>query len=126
MRMLRMIQKTILIADDNAIVRETLSAILEDQGYSVWSAQDGEEALSIVKESSPDILILDVLMPKLSGYDVCRTMKNDPDLKKTFIIMLSAKDLVIDYERGKEVGADRYIAKPFNPSELLALVGQCP
>ena len=119
-------QKKILIADDNEFVREALTSILEDEGYALWIAKDGAEALSQVREISPDILILDVMMPKISGYDVCRSIKNDPDLKKTIIIMLSAKSQVDDHERGKEVGADEYIAKPFNPSDLLARIKKCP
>jgi DNA-binding response OmpR family regulator len=119
-------QKKILIADDNKFVREALTSILEDEGYALWIAKDGAEALSKVREISPDILILDVMMPKISGYDVCRTIKDDPDLKKTMIIMLSAKSQVDDHERGKEVGADEYIAKPFNPIDLLARIKNMP
>ncbi|MCK9419598.1 MAG: response regulator [Nitrospirae bacterium] len=119
-------QKKILIADDNEGIREALCIILEDQGHTLWTAKDGAEALSKVREFSPDILILDVMMPKISGYDVCRTIKNDPNLKKTFVLMLSDKGQATGQEHGKEVGADEYIAKPFTPSELLARLHKCP
>jgi two-component system alkaline phosphatase synthesis response regulator PhoP len=123
---LKVKQKKILIADDNENIREALRSILEDEGHTLWIAKDGAEALRIVSEISPDILILDVMMPKMSGYDVCLTIKNDPDLKQTFIIMLSAKGQVVEQEHGKEVGADEYIVKPFSPGEILSLINNCP
>lgn len=119
-------QKKILIADDNQLIREILTAILEDAGHSLWVAHDGAEALRLVREISPDILVLDIMMPEMSGYDVCRTIKNDPDLKKTYILMLSAKDQVTEQEFGKEVGADDYLVKPFRPGELLACIDNYP
>jgi len=115
-------QKKILIADDNENIREALTSILEDEGHTLWIAKNGAEALRKAREVSPDILILDVMMPEMSGYDVCRTIKNDPDLKKTFVLMLSAKGQVTEQECGKEVGADEYIVKPFSPSEILARI----
>jgi two-component system alkaline phosphatase synthesis response regulator PhoP len=118
-------QKKILIADDNENIREALTSILEDEGYALWTAKDGAEALRKVREISPDILILDVMMPEISGYDVCRIVKNDPDLKKTFILMLSAKGQATEQERGKDAGADEYIVKPFSPSEILARIKKC-
>ena len=114
--------KKILIADDNEHVRESLASILEDEGYALWIAKDGAEALRKTREVSPDILILDVMMPEMNGYEVCQTIKGDPDLKKTFVLMLSAKGQETERERGKEVGADEYFVKPFNPSELVARI----
>jgi two-component system alkaline phosphatase synthesis response regulator PhoP len=115
-------QKKILIADDNEHVRESLASILEDEGYALWIAKDGAEALKKTREVSPDILILDVMMPKMNGYEVCQTIKSDPDLKKTFVLMLSAKGQETERDRGKEVGADEYFVKPFNPNELVARI----
>jgi DNA-binding response OmpR family regulator len=115
-------QKKILIADDNEQIRESLASILEDEGYAMWTAKDGAEALRKAREIAPDILILDVMMPEKSGYEVCRTIKSDPDLKKTFVLMLSAKGQETEKERGKEVGADEYFVKPFSPSELVARI----
>ena len=85
-------------------------------------AKDGAEALRKVKNGRPDIVFLDIMMPKLNGYDVCRIIKNDPELKKTHVIMLTAQDQVAEQERGKEVGADEYIVKPFSPQEILAII----
>jgi DNA-binding response OmpR family regulator len=115
-------QKKILIADDNEQIRESLASILEDEGYAMWTAKDGAEALRKAREIAPDILILDVMMPEMSGYEVCRTIKSDPDLKKTFVLMLSAKGQETEKERGREVGADEYFVKPFSPSEIVARI----
>jgi DNA-binding response OmpR family regulator len=115
-------QKRILIADDNEHIRESLASILEDEGYAMWTAKDGAEALRKVREVAPDILILDITMPEMSGYEVCQTIKSDPDLKKTFVLMLSAKGQATEQERGKEVGADEYFVKPFSPSELVTRI----
>jgi len=117
-------KKKILIADDNENIREALTSILEDEGYALWIAKDGAEALRKVREISPDIIILDVTMPEISGYDVCRTIKNDPDLKKIFVLMLSAKGQATEQEHGKEAGADEYMVKPFSPSEILARINK--
>jgi two-component system alkaline phosphatase synthesis response regulator PhoP len=115
-------QKKILIADDNENIREALTYLLEDEGYKLWLAKDGADTLRKVSEVHPDILFLDIMMPEINGYDVCRTIKNDPNLKKTYIIMLTAKGQVAEQERGKAVGADEYIVKPFSPMEILARI----
>jgi len=115
-------QKKILIADDNENIRDALTYLLEDEGYDLLLAKDGADTLRKVRERRPDILFLDIMMPEMNGYDVCRTIKNDPQLKSTYIIMLTAKGQVAEQERGKEVGADEYIVKPFSPMEILAKV----
>jgi len=114
--------KKILIADDNENIREALTYLLEDEGYTLSLAKDGAETLRKVREVSPDILFLDIMMPEINGYDVCRTIKNDPVLKKTYVIMLTAKGQAEEQERGKEVGADEYVVKPFSPMEILAKI----
>jgi two-component system, OmpR family, alkaline phosphatase synthesis response regulator PhoP len=114
--------KKILIADDNENIREALTYLLEDEGYKLWMAKDGAEALREVKSVRPDIIFLDIMMPEMNGYDVCRIIKNDPELKKTYVIMLTAKGQVAEQERGKEVGADEYIVKPFSPMEILTKI----
>lgn len=114
--------KKILIADDNENIREALTYLLEDEGYKLWMAKDGAEALREVRNVRPDIIFLDIMMPEMNGYDVCRIIKNDPDLKKTYVIMLTAKGQVSEQERGKEVGADEYIVKPFSPMEILTKI----
>ena len=115
-------QKKILVADDNENIREALTYLLEDEGYQLWLAKDGAETIKKVKEFRPDILFLDIMMPEINGYDVCRTIKSDPVLKDTYVIMLTAKGQVAEQERGKEVGADEYIVKPFSPMEILTRI----
>jgi two-component system alkaline phosphatase synthesis response regulator PhoP len=112
----------ILIADDNEHIREALTYLLEDEGYLLSVAKDGGEALRKVREFTPDILFLDIMMPEINGYDVCHTIKNDPDLKKTYVIMLTAKGQGDEQERCKEIGADEYVVKPFSPMEILAKI----
>jgi len=118
--------KKILIADDNENIREALTYLLEDEGHSLSVAKDGAEALRKVREVTPDILFLDIMMPEINGYDVCRTIKNDPDLKKTYIIMLTAKGQADEQERCKEIGADEYVVKPFSPMEIFTKINNIP
>ena len=113
-----MAQKKILIADDNENIREALTYLLEDEGYSLHIAKDGAETLKKVKEFRPDVLLLDVMMPEVNGYDVCRSIKNDPDLKSIYVIMLTAKGQAAEQERGREAGADEYVVKPFSPMDI--------
>jgi len=115
-------RKKILIADDNENIRQALAYLLEDEGYSLQIAKNGADALKKVREFRPDVLLLDVMMPEINGYDVCRTIKNDHDLKKTTVIMLTARGQVVDQELGKEVGADEYVVKPFSPVDLLSMI----
>jgi DNA-binding response OmpR family regulator len=114
--------KKILIADDNENIRDALTYLLEDEGYELLLAKDGADTLRKVRSMRPDILFLDIMMPEVNGYDVCRSIKSDPDLKNTYIIMLTAKGQVMEQERGKEVGADEYVIKPFSPMEILTKV----
>jgi len=115
-------QKKILIADDNENIREALTYLLEDEGYQLWLAKDGAETIEKVREFRPDILFLDIMMPEINGYDVCQVIKSDPVLKNTYVIMLTAKGQVAEQERGKEVGADEYVVKPFSPMEILTKI----
>ncbi|WPJ98139.1 response regulator transcription factor [Coraliomargarita algicola] len=112
--------KQILIAEDDASIRLVLVDLLESEGYRVAVATQGEEALALFESTSPDLAILDIMMPRLSGYDVCRAIrKSDAALP---IIMLSAKSEEIDKVLGLELGADDYMTKPFGVRELLARV----
>lgn len=115
-------RKKILIADDNENIRDALTYLLEDEGYELLLAKDGADTLRKVREIRPDVLFLDIMMPEVNGYDVCRTIKSDPLLRNIYIIMLTAKGQVAEQERGKEVGADEYIVKPFSPMEILSKV----
>jgi DNA-binding response OmpR family regulator len=115
-------KKKILIADDNENIRDALTYLLEDEGYALSMAKDGSDALKKAREFHPDILFLDIMMPEMNGYEVCRIIKNDPVLKGIYVIMLTAKGQVSEQERGKEVGADEYIVKPFSPMEILSKI----
>jgi two-component system, OmpR family, alkaline phosphatase synthesis response regulator PhoP len=121
-RYMAMDTKKILIADDNQNIRDALTYLLEDEGYELLLAKDGAETLRKVRDLRPDLLFLDIMMPEINGYDVCRAIKADPLLKDTYVIMLTAKGQVAEQERGKEVGANEYIVKPFSPMEILAKV----
>ena len=109
----------ILVADDDANVHQSLNAYFRREGYQMLSAYDGSEALNCVRKSRPDMVILDVMMPKMDGLMVCREIRRESNIP---IIMLSAKGEEFDKLLGLELGADDYITKPFSPREVLARV----
>jgi two-component system, OmpR family, alkaline phosphatase synthesis response regulator PhoP len=115
--------KTILIADDEAHIRilmeQTLEE-LEDEGVELLTATNGAEALTIIQTQKPDLVFLDVMMPKMNGFEVCQTIKQDAATQDIYIIMLTAKGQEFDLKKGKEVGADLYMTKPFDPDEIVA------
>ncbi|NLZ51743.1 MAG: response regulator transcription factor [Thermoanaerobacteraceae bacterium] len=115
-------EKTILVVDDEKNIRELVKFNLESRGYKVIEAADGEEALNLVKTSEPALIILDLMLPKVEGLEVCRILKGNPSTKKLPIIMLTALGDEIDKIVGLELGADDYITKPFSPRELVARV----
>ncbi len=115
-------KKKILIADDNPDNVELLRKRLNTQGYETAAAFDGEEALQAIGKESPDLLILDVMMPKMDGYEVLRRLKQDEEYRNIPVILLTAKKDIPDKLKGLDIGADDYITKPFNPQELLARV----
>ena len=114
--------KKILIADDRPEVVELVRVILEGEDYEIVDASDGKEALKKVRLEKPDLVLLDVVMPKMDGFEVCRKLKKDPQTKEIPIIMLTAKAQEVDKEKGREVGASDYITKPFSPSALLTKI----
>jgi DNA-binding response OmpR family regulator len=114
--------KKVLIVDDEVHIRALLEQTLEDladAGVELFVAQDGEEGLQYVQEEKPDLVFLDVMMPKLNGYQVCEHIKQDPELKDTYVIMLTAKGQAVDKARGQEVQANEYMTKPFDPDMIL-------
>jgi len=116
--------KKILIVDDEAFIRLLLEQTLEDleeKGVELISAENGEEALALVKSERPGLVFLDVMIPRLSGFDVCRVIKRDLKLEDVYVVILTAKGQEYDKEIGREVGADLYVTKPFDPDELLEL-----
>jgi two-component system, OmpR family, alkaline phosphatase synthesis response regulator PhoP len=113
----------ILIVDDEPhlrmLIQQTLEE-LEDEGIELLSASNGEEALEIIRVEEPNLVFLDVMMPKKNGFDVCSAVKNELGLAHVHIILLTAKGQEFDRRRGQEVGADLYMTKPFDPDALLA------
>ena len=114
--------KKILIVDDEAHIRMLIEQTLEeleDEGVEFLTADNGEVALDVIKEESPQLVFLDVMMPKLNGMEVCRRVKMEEGMKDTFIVLLTAKGQEADKQKGLDVGADVYMTKPFDPELLL-------
>lgn len=116
------LQPTILVVDDEAAQREMLSYNLQAEGYRVVVADNGEDALLLVAEESPDVVVLDWMMPALPGIEVCRQLKARPSTRTIPIIMLSARSEETDKVRGLEIGADDYVSKPYSVLELMARI----
>lgn len=117
----------ILIADDESLIRMLIEQTLEDfedQGAEILTAENGEIALQIARAEQPDLVFLDVMMPRLNGFEVCQAIKQDPQLNHIFVVLLTAKGQDADLQHGIQSGADRYITKPFDPDELISLVGK--
>ena len=112
----------IYIVEDEPDIRDTLKYNFSNEGFKVFTAPDGEEALSNIKKVLPDVLILDLMLPGLSGLDVCKSIRADDDIKDMSIIMLTAKGEEIDRVIGFELGADDYVTKPFSVRELILRV----
>ncbi|MCI0397552.1 MAG: response regulator [Chloroflexi bacterium] len=116
-------EQKILIVDDEAHVRllieQTLEE-LEDEGIELLVAANGEDALAMIEMERPQLVFLDVMMPKMNGFDVCRTIKREWGMDDIYIVMLTAKGQEFDRQQGQAVGADLYMTKPFDPDELLA------
>lgn len=114
--------KKILIVDDEPHIRilmeQTLEE-LEDEGVELLTAINGEDALNTIKAEKPELVFLDVMMPKMSGFEVCNAVKNELEIKDVYIIMLTAKGQEFDKQKGSESGADLYMTKPFDPDEVL-------
>ena len=115
-------QPHVLVVEDEPAQREVLAYNIEAEGFRVSRAENGEDGLMLVDEDPPDVIVLDWMMPILSGIEVCRRLKISPDTRGIPIIMLSAKSEEIDKVRGLETGADDYVVKPYSVSELMARV----
>ena len=111
--------KTILIADDEPYLIRSLSFVLKKEGYLVETAMDGLEALEKIRRLRPQLVFLDLQLPKMDGFEVCRQIKADTELRETYIIMLTAKGQDLDRQKGLAVGANEYLTKPFSPKELI-------
>jgi DNA-binding response OmpR family regulator len=109
----------VLAVDDEPNILMSIEFILEMEGYQVYLARDGEEALEVAGRVRPDLVLLDVNMPRKDGYEVCRILRENEQLAETKVIMLTAKGQTLERKKGLEVGADEYVTKPFSADELL-------
>lgn len=112
-------RKRILAVDDEPNILLSLEFILEEEGYDVHVARDGDEALEMAERIKPDLILLDVAMPRKDGYEVCRILRDSADLAKVKVVMLTAKGQPLEKKKGVEVGANLYVTKPFSAEELL-------
>jgi len=115
---------TILIVEDYDSIRELMIAIFSDTGYEILHARDGKEALKMVSKYNPDVVLLDIQLPEVNGFDVCESIKNNPISFHTKVLMISSQSQKFDLQKAKEVGADGYIIKPFKPNTLMEKVEQ--
>ena len=116
--------KKLLIVDDEAHIRMLIEQTLEDledEGVELLFADNGEMALSIIQEERPNLVFLDVMMPKMNGMEVCHRVKKELGIDGVYIILLTAKGQEVDRQKGLEMGADRYMTKPFDPDEMLSV-----
>ena len=114
--------RRVLVVDDEDSITLSLRHLMKREGYEVAVARDGEEALTCVAEALPDLILLDIMIPKRDGYDVCQTIRANPAWSGVKIVMVSAKGRDIEVEKGLALGADAYITKPFSTRELASMV----
>jgi DNA-binding response OmpR family regulator len=115
-------RRRVVIIEDEPHIVLSLEFLLERAGYETTSAVDGEEGLALIRRLRPDVVLLDVMMPRLNGYEVCRAVKDDPELAAIPVIMLSAKGQEVEILRGLELGAAAYVTKPFGNTEILEAI----
>lgn len=111
-----------MVIDDSQTIRRTAETLLAKEGFTVVTAQDGFEALAKIADHHPDLVFIDIMMPRLDGYQACALIKANPRYASTPVIMLSSKDGLFDRARGRIVGSDEYLTKPFTREELLNAV----
>jgi len=114
----------VVLVDDEANIRETIAFILDAEGIEVATASDGVEGLAAVRRLRPKVVLLDVMMPKMDGYEVCRAIRQDPALIGMYVIVLTAKGQRSDERRALETGADLYLSKPFDDEVVLRVIGE--
>ncbi len=116
-------KKNIVIVEDEENIAQAQRLILQDQ-FNVHIARDGEEGLALIRQHRPHAVVLDVMMPKLNGFEVCKRIREDSEIKHTKVVMVTAKDQRKDELKGMDTGADDYIMKPFEPVELMHVINQ--
>lgn len=117
-------EQKLLIVDDEAHIRMLIEQTLEDledEGVELLFAENGEQALELIQKEEPNLVFLDVMMPKMNGMEVCQKVKKELKLSHVYIILLTAKGQEVDRKKGLEMGADKYMTKPFDPDEMLAI-----
>ncbi len=114
----------ILVVDDSATIRRSAETMLSKEGCEVITAENGFEALSKITRYHPDLIFVDIMMPRLDGYQTCAIIKNNAEFRDTPVVMLTSKDGLFDMARGRVVGSDQYLTKPFTREELLGAVKQ--
>ena len=112
----------VMVIDDSKTIRRTAETLLKKEGCEVVTATDGFEALSKIADEKPDIIFVDIMMPRLDGYQTCALIKNNQVFRGTPVVMLSSKDGLFDRARGRIVGSDQYLTKPFTKDELLGAI----
>jgi len=112
----------ILVIDDSKTIRRTAETLLSKEGCQVFTAIDGFDALSKIADHQPDLIFVDIMMPRLDGYETCSLIKHNKTYKETPVIMLSSKDGLFDRARGRIVGSEQYLTKPFTKDELLGAI----
>jgi len=112
----------ILVVDDSKTIRRTAETLLSKEGCQVFTAIDGFDALSKIADNHPDLIFVDIMMPRLDGYETCSLIKHNKIFKQTPVIMLSSKDGLFDRARGRIVGSEQYLTKPFTKDELLGAI----
>jgi len=112
----------VMVIDDSNTMRGTAEILLKNAGCNVMTATDGFEALALIADNNPDVIFVDIMMPRLDGYQTCALIKHNQDFKDTPVIMLSSKDGLFDRARGRIVGSEQYLTKPFTKDELLGAI----
>ncbi len=112
----------VLVIDDSKTIRRSAENLLTKEGYDVITATDGFDALAKIADARPEIIFVDIMMPRLDGYQTCALIKNNSEFKATPVVMLSSKDGLFDKAKGRIVGSDQYITKPFSREELLGTI----
>lgn len=111
--------RKILVVDDEPFILKSLTFVLKKEGFHVDSATNGLEALEVIRKEKPDLVFLDIMMPKMNGLEVCQWIRQDPQLRDIHVIILTAKGQEADREKGLQIGADEYMTKPFSPSMVV-------
>ena len=114
----------VMVIDDSNTIRKSTEAILAKEGYEVLTAANGFEAMSMITDNRPDIIFVDIMMPRLDGYQTCSLIKNNRHFRNTPVIMLSSKDGLFDRARGRIAGSDQHINKPFSRDELIGAINE--